>query len=59
VAVKRINAATGDGPQIMEAYRIPGHPTILLFDKTGQEIQRITGPQPAEVVEGAVQEILP
>jgi len=59
VTVKRVNAATGEGPQIMQAFRIPGHPTILLFDKDGQERPRVIGPQPADVVEAAVQEILP
>jgi len=44
ITFKRVNAEVGDGPEIMQAYRIPGHPTILLFDDTGQEVQRILGP---------------
>jgi thioredoxin-like negative regulator of GroEL len=50
VAFKRINAAVGDGPAIMEAYRIPGHPVTLIFNADGRETQRFIGPQPAEVV---------
>lgn len=51
VAFKRINANRGDGPAIMQAYRIPGHPTTLIFNRQGQEIERLVGPQPAETVE--------
>ena len=59
IAVKRINADEGDGPEIVRAYRIPGHPTTLIFDSQGQEVQRLLGPQPAEVVQEALQQVLP
>ena len=59
IAVKRVNADIGDGPEIVRAYRIPGHPTTLIFDKEGTEVQRLFGPQPTEVVEEAVQTVLP
>lgn len=51
IAVKRINADVGEGPTIMRAYRIQGHPTTLVFDKKGQEVQRLLGPQPSKIVE--------
>jgi len=51
IVVKRINANEGDGPGIMQAYRIPGHPTTLIFDRNGNEVQRFIGPQPTEAVE--------
>jgi len=59
IAVKRINADEGDGPEIVRAYRIPGHPTTLIFDSQGQEVQRLLGPQPTEVVQEALQQVLP
>lgn len=51
IAVKRINADVDDGPTIMRTYRIQGHPTVLIFDPQGQEVQRCLGPQPAGAVE--------
>jgi thioredoxin-like negative regulator of GroEL len=59
VAFRRINANVDDGPTIARAYRIPGHPTTILFDNEGNEVQRLLGPQPLEVVEQAVQRIVP
>lgn len=56
VVTKRVNANEGTGPQIMRAYGIPGHPTVLIFNAQGQEVQRFVGPQPAEVIEEALQE---
>lgn len=54
IAVKRINADVGDGPTIMRAYRIQGHPTVLIFDHEGHEVQRFLGPQPAETIEAVL-----
>jgi thioredoxin-like negative regulator of GroEL len=51
IAVKRVNANIDDGPAIMRAYRIQGHPTTLVFDNKGQEVQRLLGPQLSETVE--------
>jgi thioredoxin-like negative regulator of GroEL len=59
IVFKRINANADDGPTIARAYRIPGHPTTILFDQEGNEVQRLLGPQPMEVVEQAVQRIVP
>ncbi len=58
IVVKRINANEGDGPAIMQEYHIPGHPTTLIFNQHEQEVQRLIGPQPAEVIEETLQEIL-
>ena len=51
---KRIDANEGDGPAIMRDYRIPGHPTTLIFDSEGQEVQRFIGPQPTETIEDVI-----
>ena len=58
LAVKRINANEGDGPQIMEAYNIPGHPVTLLFDRNGKEVRRIVGPATVENIEIAIEQTL-
>jgi hypothetical protein len=58
LVVKRINANVGDGPAIMRAYRIPGHPTTLIFNADGREEQRYIGPQSEEVVVEAVTRVL-
>ena len=55
VVTKRINANEGEGPAIMRAYEVRGHPTVLIFDHQGQEVQRFTGPQPAEAIEQVLQ----
>ena len=58
LVVKRINANRGEGPAVMRAYRIPGHPTTLIFNADGQEEQRFIGPQSEDVVVEAVTRIL-
>lgn len=58
LTVKRINAGVGDGPTIMKAYRILGHPTLLIFDRSGREVERLLGPQPVELIEQTLQQIL-
>jgi thioredoxin-like negative regulator of GroEL len=58
ITIKQVNADIGDGPKIIQLYRIPGHPTILIFDKEGEEVARLFGPQPAEIVEEALQKVL-
>jgi thioredoxin-like negative regulator of GroEL len=56
VVTKRINANEGTGPQIMRAYQLPGHPTVIIFNDQGQEVQRFVGPQPVEAIEKVLQE---
>lgn len=58
IAFERIDANSGDGPVIMRAYRIQGHPTLLLLDQNGREVNRLIGPQPAETVAEALQHLL-
>jgi thioredoxin-like negative regulator of GroEL len=58
ITIKRIDADVGDGPTIMRDYRIPGHPTTLIFDSQGQEVQRFIGPQPAEMIEDVLLSVL-
>lgn len=58
IAVQRINAAEGDGPAIMKAYHILGHPTVLIFDRQGHEVNRLIGLQPSQQIEEVLKEAL-
>lgn len=58
ITVKRVNAGIGDGPAIMEAYRIPGHPVSMIIDAEGNETARLIGPQSEELVVEELQKIL-
>ena len=58
IAFQRIKADEGDGPVIMRAYRIQGHPTVLIIDQQGQEINRLIGPQSAEKLTEVIQQVL-
>jgi thioredoxin-like negative regulator of GroEL len=58
VAVQRINAEVGAGPEIMKAYRIPGHPAVMVVDATGHETARFFGPQSAESLAAELENVL-
>ena len=44
IGIKSLALYKGDESEIMQAFRIPGLPTSLLIDHTGQEIGRMIGP---------------
>jgi mono/diheme cytochrome c family protein len=58
VVFRRINANEGDGPAVMAAYRVQGHPTILIIDRQGREVSRFLGPQAAEQIAESLQQVL-
>lgn len=58
IAVKRVNAEIDDGPAIMDAYQIPGHPVIMIIDPTGNETSRLIGPQSQGTLVEELQQIL-
>src|SRR5262245_38889808 len=58
IFVQRVNAYEGDGPAIMAAYQIKGHPTFLIIDRQGQEVNRLIGPQSPEKLAEALQPVL-
>ena len=58
IAVRRVNAISGDGPAIMQAYRLQGHPTVLIFDAQGREVRRLIGPQSQEVLDEVLLTVL-
>ncbi len=59
IAFKRVNANLGDGPAIMQEYRILGHPTLLFFDAQGQEVERHIGPQTEAEMRAVLERLLP
>jgi thiol:disulfide interchange protein len=58
LTVKVVNAAVGNGPAIMKAYRVPGHPAVLIFNSAGEEINRLVGPQSRETLERAARKVM-
>jgi len=58
VAVRRLDANQGDGPEIIRQHKILGHPTILLIDQAGQERGRLVGPQAQEAVADLLEQLL-
>lgn len=58
IAFQRINANEGDGPAIMRAYQVQGHPTILIVDRQGREVKRFIGPQSSEQIAEGLQQVL-
>ncbi len=57
IAIRRVNADKENGPAIVRAYNILGHPTILFIDGAGQEVQRFVGPQSVETLRTAIKTI--
>lgn len=57
IAFQRINANEGDGPAIMRAYQVQGHPTILIVDRQGREVKRFIGPQSSEQIAEGLQQV--
>ncbi len=58
IAFQRIDANRGDGPAIIRDYNILGHPTILIVDQAGKEINRSLGPQSAAALEALLEQTL-
>lgn len=58
VAFQRVAANHGDGPEIIRDYNILGHPTTLLLDGAGQEVNRLLGPQSRETLETLLEQLL-
>jgi mono/diheme cytochrome c family protein len=58
IAFQRVKADEGDGPALIRAYRIQGHPTFVIINPQGQEINRLIGPQSAEQLTEVIQQAL-
>ena len=51
----KINAEKGDGVAFAKSNGVHGYPTILFFDETGAEVDRVVGYQPAETFLSSLQ----
>ena len=56
--VVRINNATAEGREIARERGILGQPTLLFFDKTGQEVRKLMGFQSSQTLEKEIDRIL-
>lgn len=39
----RIDGEKGEGPEFVEAHKVSGYPTVIVFDSNGEEIDRLFG----------------
>jgi hypothetical protein len=53
-----LNAASGEGRQALEAYKLPGHPSYVLLNPSGELVWRAFGPQPEVTLESAIRDAL-
>lgn len=58
VVFRRVNADKDNGPEIVRAYNVLGHPTIMLVNEKGKELQRFVGPQSTETLQDAIEKTL-
>ncbi len=58
VAFTILNAAFGEGKDAFEAYKLPGHPSYVLLNPSGEVMWRAFGPQTDSSLESAIGDAL-
>jgi len=58
VVFRRLNVNEADGNVAAQAYRVRGHPAILVLDAVGNLVWSRVGVQPRETVAGALESVL-
>ena len=58
VVFKRMNVNEADGSAAAQAYRVRGHPAIVVLDAGGNIVWSRVGVQPREAVAGALESVL-
>lgn len=58
IVFRRVNADKDNGPAIVRTYHVLGHPTIILVDRNGKELERFVGPQSVETLQDAIEKTL-
>jgi len=58
VVFKRMNVNEADGSAAAQAYRVRGHPAIVVLDAGGNIVWSRVGVQPREEVAGALESVL-
>ncbi len=56
--IVRINIDRPDGVKLAREHGIIGQPSYIFFDREGEEIRRMAGPQFAEVMTQEIERIL-
>jgi hypothetical protein len=58
VAFIILNAAFGEGKDAFEAYKLPGHPSYVLLNPSGEVVWRAFGPQTEATLKSALDDAL-
>ncbi len=53
-----LNAAFGEGKDAFEAYKMPGHPSYVLLNPSGEVVWRAFGPQTEATLESAIDDAI-
>lgn len=56
--IVRINVDKSDGRALAREYGIVGQPSYIFFDRSGEEIRRLAGPQFADTLVAEIERIL-
>ena len=58
VEVRSLDAGFGTGQQAFSIYGLPGHPSYLILDPTGEVLWKSFGPQSRETLISAVEDAI-
>ncbi len=58
IVFQKLDANTPDGRLAMEAYRLRGHPAIVLIDRDGGIVWTALGPRDRDAVASAIKAVL-
>jgi hypothetical protein len=53
-----LNAAIGEGGDAFKAYQLPGHPSYVLLNPSGEVVWRAFGPQMKASLESAINDAI-
>jgi len=56
--IVRIDVDRSDGVKLAHEYRLVGQPSYIFFDRAGEEVRRLAGPQFADVMAQEIERIL-
>jgi len=58
IIFQRLNIDEPDGRRAAKAYRLRGHPTVIIFDTEGKQVWSQLGAQPREIYVRAIESVL-
>ena len=56
--IVRVDVEDGQGKQLAREYGCIGQPAFVLFDRSGEQVRKLTGAQTAETFEQEIERIL-